>query len=155
MKSELAIAPNFKAAEPSGKIFELYKALKKSNVLIVFYRGYWCGSCRTQLTEINRHLQRFSKSGVAVVTVSADRPLEANLLKNFLKLKFSVLPDAEWKIRSRFGLPRPKDAKKTKPAIFLINIKRRVVFSHIGKNFKDRPTLGTLLKKIKKLTAVV
>lgn len=149
MKSDLKIAPNFKSAEPSGKIFELYKILKKNSVLLVFYRGYWCGSCRAQLKEINNHLKDFLKAGVMVATISADRPLEASLLKNFLKLKFPVLPDAEWKIFELFGLPRPEDAKKIKPALFLINKKRRVVFSHIGKNFSDRPRLKSLLKKQK------
>ena len=146
MKKE---APNFSVVDPSGKIFDLYKTLKKNPVLLIFYRGYWCDHCREQLAEINNNLKNFS--GIKVVAVSADRPLEASLMVNFLELKFTALPDPDWKIFRIYGFTRPKDMKEILPAIFLINKKKEIIYSHVGKDYLDRPPIEAVLQEIKKV----
>jgi len=147
----MKIAPNFTGIDPAGNDFNLYRALKKSVVLLIFYRGYWCNHCREQLSEINNHLKDFESAGVMPVAISADRPLEASLMINFLNLKFTVLPDYEWKIFNAYGFKRPQEQKEILPAVFLINAKREIIFFHIGKNYQDRPSIETLLDAIKKL----
>ena len=142
-------ALNFSTIDPSGQSFNLYKTLKKYNVLLVFYRGYWCNHCREQLAEINNHLKDLSD--IKVVAVSADRPLEASLMVNFLELKFTALPDPDWKIFRIYGFTRPKDMKEILPAIFLINKKKEIIYSHVGKDYLDRPPIEAVLQEIKKV----
>jgi len=146
-----SIAPNFKTVDPSGNDFELYRELKSHAVVLVFYRGYWCNHCREQLSEINNHLSEFKNLGVEIAAVSADRPLEASLIKNFLNLAFTVLPDADWEIFGLYGLERPKDQKEILPAVFIINKDKKIAYSFVGKNYTDRPSIGTLISEVKKL----
>lgn len=146
-----SIAPNFKTVDPSGNKFELYSELKSHAVILVFYRGYWCNHCREQLSEINSRLSDFKNLGAEIVAISADRPLEASLIKNFLNLAFTVLPDADWEIFSLYGITRPKDQKEILPAVFIINKDKKIAHSFIGKNYTDRPSIETLLNETKKL----
>jgi len=146
-----SIAPNFKTVDPSGNDFELYRALRERAVILVFYRGYWCNHCREQLSEINNRLKDFERLGAEVVAISADRPLEASLIKNFLSLKFTVLPDADWEIFGLYGFERPKDVKEILPAIFIINKNKEIIYKFVGKNYTDRPSIETLIDEAKKL----
>jgi peroxiredoxin len=148
------IAPNFKTADPSGKDFELYRELRKRAVLLVFYRGYWCDHCREQLSEINEHLGDFKRLAINVVAVSADRPLEASLIINFLGLAFPVIPDPDWKIFGLYGFTRPENQKEILPAVFLIGKDKKIVYSYIGKDYRDRPPIETLINKASKHTAL-
>jgi len=148
-----SIAPNFEGVDPAGKSFELYKALKKSAILLIFYRGYWCNHCREQLAEISNHLKDFEDASVVPVAVSADRPLEASLMINFLSLTFPVLPDSDWKIFGLYGFTRPEDQKNILPAAFLIDKDKKIIYSHIGKDYLDRPPVETLINEASKHTA--
>lgn len=149
----MEIAPNFEGMDPLGKSFKLYKALKKSAVLLVFYRGYWCNHCREQLAEIRNHLKDFEAAGVIPVAISADRPLEASLMINFLNLSFSVLPDSDWEIFGLYGFARPDDQKNILPAVFIINQEKIITYKFVGKNYTDRPSIETLINEASKHTA--
>ena len=70
---------------------------------------------------------------------------------NFLGLQFTVLPNSDWKIFGLYGFTQPKDMKEILPAVFLINRKKDIIYSHIGKDYLDRPPIDTLLKEIKKV----
>lgn len=62
-------------------------------MLLVFYRGGWCPSCRAQLTALLPEVQRFLNAGVAVVGISPDPPEISARWSHELALPFPLLSD--------------------------------------------------------------
>ena len=67
-------APLFKAIDGSGTEFSLENALRKSPVVIIFYRGFWCPVCNKHLAQIQDSLQLISDKGAIVIAVSPEKP---------------------------------------------------------------------------------
>lgn len=66
----------------SGNVkFSLSEETPANFTLIVFYRGYHCPICRTQLKDLESKLPEFDKRGVSVVAVSSDSQERAEKVK--------------------------------------------------------------------------
>ena len=80
--AEAALAPGAKAPNfttrgaVAGKIFtvQLAKELKKGPVVVVFYLGYYCNHCVSQLFDLNEDVRYFHELGAEVIAISADPP---------------------------------------------------------------------------------
>jgi peroxiredoxin len=62
-------------------------------MLLVFYRGAWCPSCRSQLTALLPEVQRFLAAGVRVVGISPDPPEISAHWSRELGLPFPLMTD--------------------------------------------------------------
>jgi len=147
-------AKNFQLIDFRQKLFDLYAFQKKDFLFLVFFRGLWCNQCKKQLLELNNNFAKFKKMKIKIVSLSTDSPLNTSILFTYLKSKFPLLSDQGWKIFKMFGFKKTA-SKKIKPAVFLINPKKEIVYSYVGQDKDDRPTIKELLKVCKKLTAVV
>lgn len=141
-------AKNFQSVNFNETIFDCYKYQGNDFLLLIFYRGAWCGYCRKQLNELNKYYEDFEKLEVKVLAISSDSLLNTSLLFNITKSRFPLLADPDYKIFKLFNLPKVKDKKKVKPAIFLINPAKQIVYSYVGKDYRDRPGIRELKKTI-------
>ena len=48
--------------------------LKRSNLVVVFYRGAWCPYCNLYLKRLQGSLQDFKKNGGELVAISVENP---------------------------------------------------------------------------------
>jgi len=62
-------------------------------MLLVFYRGAWCPSCRSQLTALLPEVGRFMTAGVRVVGISPDPPEISAHWSHELGLPFPLMTD--------------------------------------------------------------
>jgi len=91
-------APLFTATDNSGKSFSLESALKKGDVVLMFYRGQWCPFCNKQMSQMNDSLSLITGKGATVVAISPE--IQENVVKTIEKTKasFPVISDVQMKI---------------------------------------------------------
>lgn len=65
----------------SGDTFSLGAEVPENFTLVLFYRGFHCPICRTQLKDLEAKLPEFEKRGVSVVAVSSDTQERAEKTK--------------------------------------------------------------------------
>ncbi len=129
--------------------FDLFKYQDKNNLLLIFFRGAWCGHCKKQLSGLQKRLSELEKMNYKVVAISGDSKLKSSLLKIFLKLDFPVLADENFSVIDKYNLKTEyKNKPVSKPAVFLYNSEHQEVYSYIGEDYNDRLGADTLIEKI-------
>lgn len=103
-------APLFAATDNNGKPFSLESALKKGDVVLMFYRGQWCPFCNKQMSQMNDSLSLITGKGATVVAISPE--IQENVVKTIEKTKasFPVISDVQMKImkdyKVNFAVPQ-------------------------------------------------
>jgi peroxiredoxin len=84
--------PHAIVKDEQGRLVEL-SSLAGRPMLLIFYRGGWCPSCRAQLTALLPEVVRYLNQGVRVVGVSPDSPEISLRWSRELGLPFQLLSD--------------------------------------------------------------
>jgi len=101
-------APDFTLDDTDGKTWPLQTALEAGPVVVVFYYGYHCNHCVSQLFALDKDLERFRDLGATVVAISADEPvLTRERFKKYGAFHFPVLSDPGYKIAEAYGTFAP------------------------------------------------
>ncbi len=99
----LQAAPDFTLPDVTGKEFSLAKELNDGPVVLVFYYGYHCNHCVSQLFALDKDLAKFRELGVRVVAISADpAELTRERFKQYGAFGFPVLADRGNKIAEKY-----------------------------------------------------
>jgi peroxiredoxin len=147
-------APDINVTDVDGKLWSLKDQLKKGPVVIVFYLGYWCNHCVSQLFDLNEDIERFRELGAEVVALSPD-PAGTTLLryKQYGRFNFPVLPDVNKRIAESYGTYTPAkngDAEDLAHGTFVVDQSGIVRWARLGTApFGHNPTLIYELAKIK------
>ena len=67
--------PVLKLQTLDGSIIETPAGLKHPWNAVLFYRGFWCPFCKSQLTSFQNGLEKLNAEGIGVVAISVD-PLD-------------------------------------------------------------------------------
>ena len=70
--AEGAVAPNFEAPNPEGKLLALNDITSKNKVTIVDFWAAWCGPCRRENPNLVRIYEKYHDKGLEIVGVSLD-----------------------------------------------------------------------------------
>lgn len=139
-------APEFDLVEALGQRVTLKELLAKGPVVLIFYYGYHCDHCVSQLFDLNEDLKYFQELGAQVVAVSAD-PSEQTLEKyqKFGRFRFPVLSDPGNKVAQAYGvyLARTKDMVEFQQhGAFVIGRDGKIAWAMWGDEpFTGNPTL--------------
>jgi peroxiredoxin len=102
-------APAFSLPDVDGQPATLEGFLARGPVVLVFYYGYSCNHCVSQLFDLNEDLKYFRELGAAVVAIGPDAPAKTReKYAEFGAFGFPVLSDADRQVAARYGLYRPK-----------------------------------------------
>jgi peroxiredoxin Q/BCP len=89
--------------------------LKEGPIVLVFYYGYHCDHCVSQLFALDKDLGKFHELGVQVVAISADPPeLTRERSKQYGAFGFPVLSDRGNKVAQKYEtyIPNPAAGKE-------------------------------------------
>lgn len=146
-------APDFTLVEALGQKVSLKDLLAKGPVVLVFYYGYHCDHCVSQLFDLNEDLKYFQELGASVVAISADSP-DTTLEKyaKFGRFHFPVLSDPGNKVAQLYGTYLPPDKGAGAflwHGTFVISPEGKITWANWG----DEPFTGnrTLLHEVAKL----
>lgn len=135
--------------------------IDKAPVLLVFYRGWWCPSSKTQLDEIIQYYDLFSEAGVSIYAASVDSPDEAAPIQEYVGEKITILCNvsetlldeignrdhrgAPWYDRLIFGAPKQDISM---PSALIINSSGKVAFAARSLHVDDRPRAANIIASL-------
>lgn len=146
-------APAFALPDADGQPASLEGFLARGPVVLVFYYGYSCNHCVSQLFDLNEDLTYFRELGATVLAVGPDAPERTRAkYAEFGAFGYPVLSDADRHVAARYGLYRPKlgDAKEWQAhGTFVLDRQGVVRWANTG----DEPFTGsvTLLAELARL----
>jgi peroxiredoxin len=164
------VAPMIKGKTTNLGKFNSKKALKDGPVIVVFYRGEWCGYCNAQLKAYSDSLQLLVAKGATVIAVSPET--EENVEKTIEKsdTKFGIISDKDNKIAKAFkvnyavpqatiekyigyGIEFDKangtnGANLPIPATYIIGKDGKVKYVYLNKDISKRVSVATLLEQL-------
>jgi peroxiredoxin len=146
-------APEFALADNAGKKWQLKELLAGGPVLLVFYYGYHCNHCVSQLFDLNEDVPLFRELGACVVAISADPPeLTRRRFEQYGPFAFPVLSDPGNVVAQAYRVFTPAQAGKKEDLLhgtFVIDRDGIVQWVQVG----DAPFSGnqTLLYQLAKL----
>ena len=165
---------NFKAKDQHGQIYDLYESLEKGPVVLVFYRGHWCGICNKHLKTLENSLTGLKSIGAQIVAVT---PESAEGVKGTLDkthASFPILSDTKNHILNQFDvtfyvtddytqrIKKSKDVSIAKnnhqsdatlpvPATYVIGTDKKVIYSHFDPNYRNRLSVEDLTSVLKEM----
>lgn len=154
-----AMAPDFTLARVGGGTTTLSSMRGKKNVVLVFYRGYWCPYCITQLKEMRSLLTDELKQDTEMLVVSIDdekgtQTAMTRITADGMKADFSFLSDPEHAVIARYGVMNPAGSRRgiPHPATYVIDKQGVVRWRDIQTDYKIRPTNAAVLTAVKSLS---
>jgi peroxiredoxin Q/BCP len=129
-------APDFVLHDHQDRRWHLQEQLAHGPVIVVFYLGYACDRCVSNLFELNADLERFRLLGAEVVAVSGDSTERTQRrFAEYGSFRFPVLSDPNHVVAKSYGTLLPATAAKPQElmhATFLIGRNGRVHWVHCG-----------------------
>jgi len=154
------MAPDFTLARFGGGAATLSSLRGKKNVVLVFYRGYWCPYCIKQLQEMRTLLTDELKQDTEMLVVSIDddrgtQTAMSRITADGMKADFTFLSDPDHAVIARYGVMNPAGSRRgiPHPATYVIDKKGMVRWRDIQTDYKVRPTNAAVLAAVKSLPA--
>ena len=118
-------------------------------LLLVFERGHWCATCRRHLSLLAEQIDEFAQRGIDVLAVTHE---SANELIGRV-YPFSVIADPDLIIGWQLDLVHfDEDGKETmRPSVVIVEPDGTILFSYVGDDSRDRPTIPALFLGIERL----
>ncbi len=140
-------APDFTLEKHGGGTVSLSSLRGKKNVVLVFYRGYWCPYCITQLKEMRTLLDADLKQDTELLVVSVDNDAQTRqaigkIAADGTLPDFTFLSDPEHTVIGRYGVMNPSGSRRgiPHPATFVIDRQGMVRWKDVQTDYKIRPT---------------
>jgi peroxiredoxin len=162
-------APYFKAHDLEGNLFDSKKVLKDKDIIVIFYRGYWCSACDLYLSNLSDSLDFLLEKGAVVVAITPETPLNAIETAKKTGADFIILSDHTEEIMEGFDvvfkvndayqekIKRKKDAsiRETNeqdearlpiPATYVIHHDGKIGFKHFDLDYNNRASVAQLIQ---------
>ena len=97
-------APDFTLADVDGADFHLAKEAETSPIILVFYYGYSCSHCVSQLFGLAKDIEIFRELGAKIIAISPDsRELTKERYAEYGTFPFPVLSDPGNKVAQLYS----------------------------------------------------
>jgi len=148
-------APDFTRPDVYGNAWTLHEALQRGPVVLIFYYGYHCNHCVSQLFDANEDYLRFRELGAEVVALSGDdSDLTRKRYQQYGAFSFPVLADPGNKLAQLYGVFHPAENGKPQQldhGTFIIDANGIVRWAATGDTpFSDNRTLLWELNRLRK-----
>src|SRR6266699_2518384 len=97
-------APTIALKNAKGETVDVSILLKKSSVIVTFYRGGWCPYCNLELKAYQEILPEIAAAGASLVAISPEKPDDTLSTVEKNALAFEVLSDVGQQVGQAFGL---------------------------------------------------
>jgi peroxiredoxin len=161
------MAPDFTANDQMGKAINLKAQLKTGAVVLVFYRGQWCGYCNKQLSDLQDSLSLITAKGAQLIAITPEK--NENVAKTIEKTKavYSIVSDDHLKIMNAYKVTFGLDEATTKkykgygidlvdangangnslpvPAVYIIGKDGKIIYRYFDENYTKRMSVKEIL----------
>lgn len=155
-----ATAGELAFVDTDGNTVTIGDYVGKSNIIVVFTRGFTepiCPFCQTQTSRLISNYERFRDLNAEVLLVY---PGKKGQIEDFLKtvktvdqgqianVPFKILLDDGLEAVRFFGI----EENRAYPATFIFDTEGRPRFSYVGRNPGDRPSIKAILEQLQLLS---
>lgn len=149
------LAPDFTLPDTNDTPTNLKDMLAKGPVVVVFYYGYYCNHCVSQLFALHKDEAKFRELGATIIAISADPPKDTReRFQKYGDFAFPVLSDTANNVATKYGTytpsKKPKEDGELMHGTFVISKTGRIVWTNRGDSpFTDNRTLLRELRAAK------
>lgn len=164
-------APQIEAKDNDGQHFSLAKQLDSGPVIVVFYRGQWCGYCNKHMSAIQDSLSLLTDAGATIVAITPEKSQYIEKTKRKSGAEFSILFDENHRIMDDWKVTFTMDEKTRKrykgyginvnkasgnedfalpvPATYIVGPDGRIEGFHFDEQYKYRMPVKDMLEILK------
>lgn len=145
------MAPNFTLYDTDGRAHELAAVAAVQPMILVFYRGDWCGWCQLQMAQLTKAYAEFEQAGVALWAISPQEQALNLAFRQKRDIPFPILEDSHLAVIDHWGLRHelnPDSENIPYPTTYIIAQGGRVHWRRMGHTKDDRPTPGEILANL-------
>lgn len=153
-------APDFTLAKYGGGTVTLSSFRGSRNVVLVFYRGFWCPYCMRQLADLRKLLDSELRKQTELIVVSIDdetgtRRTISNISKDGVQPDFTFLSDPDHSVIDRYGILNVEASRRgiPHPATYVIDRAGVVRWRDVETDYTIRPSNDAILEGLKSLPA--
>lgn len=164
--------PEFVLKDQNGRDISSKDLRRKSNLVIVFYRGSWCPFCNTYLRSLQKRLNDITGAGATLVAISVETPDASMAIAKKNEVGFTVLSDPALKTARKFGIVyqlSPETDAQYKSygldlakhngmgtpelplaATYIVNKKGKIVYAFLETDYKKRAEPDLIIENLRK-----
>lgn len=149
-----SVAPEFAAESLASSPVKL-AGLRGRVVVLLFYRGHWCQSCRRQLDQLAASYETVQSLRAELVAISADPLDSTRAFPTATRWPFPIIGDPALQLIDRYGVRDPDDPEGrqiARPSVFVLDLTGVVRYAHVGIHRQDRPTPGSIMLALETLS---
>ncbi|WP_101756843.1 peroxiredoxin [Oceanicoccus sp. KOV_DT_Chl] len=142
-------APTFTIPGADGNKISLADYRGKKNVMLLFYRGYWCPFCIGHLDDIQSLFPKLADFNVQLLALSPDDAENSQNLAKRFDQPYLFLSDPDLAVTDLYGVRKDEDLPH--PAVVLIDKAGVVQWFYVGEDYKKRPSakqLETVMQRV-------
>lgn len=151
-------APDFTLTKMGGGTTTLSSFRGKKNVVLVFYRGFWCPYCIKQLAGMRQLLDAEMKQDTELLAISVDdssgtRKTITRISADGVTPDFAFLSDPSHAVIARYGILNPSGGDRgiPHPATYVIDRDGVVRWRDIETDYKIRPANTAIVAAVRAL----
>jgi peroxiredoxin len=164
-------AKDFSAKDQFGNTIRLKDLIKKGNVVLVFYRGYWSPDCNKFLQKLADSLQWIKDKKATLIAVTPETPESIAKTVEKTGAQYSILHDEGLKIMKAYDVEFEVPANTLTryrntgihleeingkngnflpvPAVYVIDKDSNVSYRFFNTDYKKRPFVKEILDNLK------
>lgn len=161
------LAPDVTLPDARGQRVRLSDVWRKGPLVLVFYRGGWCGYCNLQLRAWHQQSGALARLGATLLAISPQTPDHSLDTAERNQLAFNVLSDSELEAANGFDLAFTLPPELVSfygsvgtdipvlngnglwvlpvPATYVIDEEGRIRFAHIEEDIRQRAEPGDVI----------
>lgn len=163
-------AADFKGKDQEDNEIRLKDLLKKGDVVLVFYRGYWCPHCNRHLSRLQDSLELITAKGATLIAITPEKPASVEKTIEKTKASFPIIYDEDMKIMKAydvaFEVPQNTVARYRNvgldladingkngnnlpvPAVYIIGDEQTVTYRFFDPDYKKRPSVKEIVANL-------
>lgn len=143
--------PDFELPDQNNNMVRIYDLIKTENVVLFFYPKDGSPGCSKQACSFRDNFSQFKKYNAEVIGISSDPHSAHKDFADALKLPFTLLSDAEGKVRQLFGIKNTLGILPGR-ATFVIDKKGKIKFTLVSQ-FLIQQHIEESLKAVQRLNS--
>jgi len=150
-------APDFSLPDSTGHFVKLSDAQTGWYLVLVFYRGSWCGACLNQLLNLKDDYPKFAPLHAALAAISVDSIEDSAQFNDQWRFPFPLLSDTSLKLIDAYGIRHPNGHGVydiARPTVVILDPHRVIRFKYVGTSPVDRPTDNEILSAIQQIQQI-
>lgn len=123
-------------------------------LVLILYRGSWCGACQAQLAELKQDYSKFTALHATLAAVSTDPIEDSADFNQQWRFPFPLLSDPNLQVIDAYGARHPQGHEGkdiAHPSTIIIDPNKVVRYRYVGKTPVDRPTDDEILFNLQQI----